>query len=54
DPMITMRDLYGWGKHTDELDVTLFDGGHFFLNAQTEALAELLTANTAHAATPQR
>ncbi len=34
--------------------VTLFDGGHFFLNAQTEALAELLTANTAPAATPQR
>jgi surfactin synthase thioesterase subunit len=53
DPMITMRDLYGWGKHTDELDVTLFDGGHFFLNTQTEALAELLAANAARAASPQ-
>lgn len=54
DPMITMRDLYGWGKHTDEIDVTLFDGGHFFLNSQPEALAELLAANAAHAASPQR
>ncbi|WP_078291978.1 alpha/beta fold hydrolase [Mycobacterium sp. D16R24] len=54
DPMITMRDLYGWGKHTNELDVTLFDGGHFFLNSQTEALAELLAANAARADLPQR
>ncbi|MFV8311833.1 thioesterase II family protein [Mycobacteroides chelonae] len=53
DPMITMRDLYGWGKHSDELDVTLFDGGHFFLNSQTEALAELLNANTTRATSPQ-
>ncbi|ORB60021.1 thioesterase [Mycobacteroides saopaulense] len=49
DPMITMRDLYGWGKHTDELEVTLFDGGHFFLNSQTDALAELLNTNIARA-----
>lgn len=54
DPMITMRDLYGWGKHTNELDVTLFDGGHFYLNSQTEALAELLAANAARTTSPQR
>ncbi|MGH3956798.1 MAG: thioesterase II family protein [Mycobacterium sp.] len=54
DPMITMRELYGWGKHTDHLEVTLFDGGHFFLNSHTEALAELLAANMAGANSPQR
>lgn len=54
DPMITMRDLYGWAQHTDALEVTLFDGGHFFLNSQTEALAELLVANSASASSPQR
>ncbi|MGH3725745.1 MAG: thioesterase II family protein [Mycobacterium sp.] len=53
DPMITMRDLYGWGKHTDDLEVTLFDGGHFYLNSQTAALAELLTSGAARAALPQ-
>jgi surfactin synthase thioesterase subunit len=54
DPMITMADLYGWSKHTDELEVTLFDGGHFFLNSQTEALAELLAGNAARTISPQR
>jgi surfactin synthase thioesterase subunit len=53
DPMVTVRDLYGWGRHTDELAVTLFDGGHFFLNAKTEALADLLAANSG-GASPRR
>lgn len=53
DPMITMRDLYGWGKHTDDLEVTLFDGGHFYLNTQTDALADLMTSGAARTTTPQ-
>ena len=32
DPYITLGDLYGWGKHTDTVKVTMFDGGHFYLN----------------------
>ncbi len=32
DPIVTLRDLYGWGNHTDSVRVTMFDGGHFYLN----------------------
>jgi surfactin synthase thioesterase subunit len=42
DPYITLRDLYGWGKHTDNVKVTMFDGGHFYLNQHVDAIAELL------------
>src|ERR1700756_2973305 len=42
DPYITLGDLYGWGKHTDTVQVTMFDGGHFYLNQHIEAVAELL------------
>jgi surfactin synthase thioesterase subunit len=42
DPYITLRDLYGWGKHTDSVKVTMFDGGHFYLNQHVDAIAELL------------
>lgn len=42
DPYVTLGDLYGWGKHTDALDVTLFDGGHFYLNGHIDAVSELL------------
>jgi surfactin synthase thioesterase subunit len=45
DPYITLGDLYGWGKHTtDTVKVTMFEGGHFYLNQHIEALAELLTS----------
>jgi len=47
DPYITLGDLYGWGKHTDTVKVTMFDGGHFYLNQHVEAVAELL-ASCAH------
>ncbi|MUM18703.1 thioesterase [Mycobacterium sp. CBMA271] len=53
DPMISMRDLYGWGQHTDTLDVTLFDGGHFYLNTHIEALADLMASGAAHTSSPQ-
>lgn len=45
DPYITLGDLYGWGNHTtDTVKVTLFEGGHFYLNQHIEAVAELLAS----------
>ncbi|CAM2928960.1 thioesterase [Mycobacterium intermedium] len=45
DPYITLGDLYGWGKHTDTVKVTMFDGGHFYLKTHADAVAELLAAD---------
>ena len=42
DPIVTLGDLYGWGKHTDSVQVTMFDGGHFFINDHIDAVAKLL------------
>ncbi|MFE3188793.1 thioesterase II family protein [Nocardia sp. NPDC059240] len=43
DPFVTPRDLYGWASHSArEIDVTVFDGGHFYLNEHTDGIAELL------------
>lgn len=47
DPIVTLGDLYGWGKHTGSVEVTMFDGGHFFINDHVDAVAELL-AGCAH------
>lgn len=44
DPYVTLGDLYGWAKHTDTHNVTMFAGGHFYLNAHIEAIAGLLTS----------
>ncbi|ORA13405.1 thioesterase II family protein [Mycobacterium asiaticum] len=44
DPIVTLGDLYGWGKHTGSVEVTMFVGGHFFLNDHLDDVAELLTA----------
>lgn len=43
DPFVTLGDLYGWGKHSDNVDVTVFDGGHFYLDNHLGAVIELLT-----------
>lgn len=48
DPIVTLGDLYGWAAHSDDVQVTLFDGGHFFLTEQLGAVAELLTAAARH------
>lgn len=45
DPCVTLADLYGWGKHTDTVRVTMFDGGHFYLDRHIEAIAPLLTSH---------
>ncbi|MCT7659805.1 thioesterase II family protein [Mycobacterium deserti] len=42
DVLITLADLYGWSKHTDDFKVTMFEGGHFFVNQHVEAVADLL------------
>lgn len=44
DPIVTLGDLYSWGKHTDNVEVTMFDGGHFFLDAHLDAIVDLLAA----------
>jgi len=44
DPYISLADLYGWAKHTDTINVTVFDGGHFFVNQHLDAIAALLTS----------
>ncbi len=50
DPYVTLSDLYGWGKHTDTVKVTMFDGGHFYLDHHVEAIAPLLTSHSGQAA----
>ncbi|MEV0252307.1 alpha/beta fold hydrolase [Nocardia sp. NPDC050712] len=43
DPFVAPRDLYSWSQHTGEpVEVTLFEGGHFYLNEHIEGIAELL------------
>jgi surfactin synthase thioesterase subunit len=44
DPIVKLRDLYGWGNHTDSVRVTMFDGGHFYLNGHVDAVAELVAS----------
>ena len=45
DPIVSMSDLHAWRKHGDDVDVTIFEGGHFYLNDHVDAIAELLAPN---------
>jgi surfactin synthase thioesterase subunit len=45
DPYVTLGDLYRWGNHTDNAKVTVFDGGHFYLDSHIDAVAELLASS---------
>jgi surfactin synthase thioesterase subunit len=48
DPIVTMADLYGWRQHSENVEITMFDGGHFFLTDHISAIGELLaTSRTA-------
>ncbi|MBL1077223.1 thioesterase [Nocardia sp. 2] len=48
DEYVTMGDLYAWQDHTTApLQVTMFDGGHFYLNQQVAGITELLNAEPA-------
>ncbi len=43
DPLVTTRDLYAWAAHSErEVEVTVFDGGHFYHNDNVEGIVELL------------
>jgi surfactin synthase thioesterase subunit len=42
DPLVSLAELYGWNKHSDTVSVTMFDGGHFFVDDHLEAVAEIL------------
>ncbi len=42
DPIVTMADLHGWRDHSDDVEVTMFDGGHFFLTDHYDAIRDLL------------
>ena len=44
DPYVTLGDLYGWGKHSDTVKVTMFDGGHFYLTSHIDSVVDLLGA----------
>ncbi|RZS36533.1 surfactin synthase thioesterase subunit [Herbihabitans rhizosphaerae] len=47
DPKATVEEARAWGEHTDgAFELTVFDGGHFYLNNHT---SEVLGAITAHA-----
>ena len=45
DPIVSIADLNGWREHSDDVDVTMFEGGHFFLLDQSDGIAELLSEN---------
>lgn len=48
DEHVTVGQLYEWQRHTDrDLEVTMFDGGHFYLHDNVSGIAELLTAEQA-------
>jgi surfactin synthase thioesterase subunit len=42
DPIVSMADLHGWREHGDDVDVTMFHGGHFFLLDHFSDIRELL------------
>ncbi|CCF61612.1 thioesterase II family protein [Nocardia cyriacigeorgica] len=45
DEYVGMGDLYAWQEHTRQpLEVTMFDGGHFYLHNQVAGIAEVLSA----------
>jgi surfactin synthase thioesterase subunit len=46
DPIVALGDLYGWGKHTETVRVTMFDGGHFYLHDHMDAVADLMVSRT--------
>ncbi|UFS95368.1 thioesterase II family protein [Nocardia huaxiensis] len=47
DEFVAPRDLYAWETHSRAgIRVTLFEGGHFYLNDHVDGIAELLVAET--------
>ncbi|GAB2688646.1 thioesterase II family protein [Nocardia thraciensis] len=46
DPIVSMSDLHGWRKHSADVEVVVFEGGHFYLNNSVDAIAELVSPRT--------
>ncbi|MFF0491385.1 thioesterase II family protein [Nocardia sp. NPDC004068] len=47
DTFVTPRDLYAWDRHSEQdVEVTLFDGGHFYLDDNIAGIVELLAPQT--------
>lgn len=44
DPIIKPFQLHSWADHADTVDVTVVDGGHFYLNENPAELVSILTA----------
>lgn len=45
DEFVSIGELYGWQAHTaHELQVSMFDGGHFYLHDHIASIAETLAA----------
>ncbi|MEV6323073.1 alpha/beta fold hydrolase [Nocardia sp. NPDC051787] len=51
DAFVAVRDLYAWQAHSRaQTQLSLFSGGHFYLNDHIDAIAELLELKTRTAA----
>lgn len=48
DPIVSMADLHGWREHSDDVAVTMFEGGHFFLLDHVADIADLLSESRIH------
>ena len=44
DPIIKPFQLHSWSEHADSVEVSIVDGGHFYLNEHPQALVDLLAA----------
>jgi surfactin synthase thioesterase subunit len=42
DPIVSMADVNGWRQHSDDVEVTMFGGGHFFLTDEVTAIGDLV------------
>jgi surfactin synthase thioesterase subunit len=42
DPIVSMADLQGWRHHSDDVEITMVDGGHFFLLDRIDEIRELM------------
>jgi surfactin synthase thioesterase subunit len=48
DPFVAPGRLHGWSGHsTGPVEVTVFDGGHFYLDENRDGIAELIAAGPA-------
>lgn len=43
DPIVTMGDLHGWREHSDDVEIAMFDGDHFFLLNHIDEIRTLLS-----------